>query len=239
MLAVAVHVGVDLRGIGQRARKTQANHSALRQVGQVQVFRQAALKFIQPHGQGRLDDADDDKGAVLDVFVAVERFDELGNNRPLHHRFGLVGHAWHGDEDFPMVLEPHDGRCTHFVLNHRARRGHHGLRGRVGVQRETALFHDFGHIGGCRLVVGQLAAKIAAQGGFRDVVLGRTQAACHEYHIGLRKSLVNGVRNLVGVIGNHMHVFHVPAKRGQVAGNPARIGVGDLPDEQFVTDNDN
>ena len=102
-----------------------------------------------------------------------------------------------------------------------------------------AAFHHLAHIGFDGLVEHHFAAKVAAQRGLGDIVLGGSQSTGHQHDVGLGKGAVDGELNLLGIVGHHLHGVHVPAARRHVTGNPARVSVGDLPDKQLVTDGNN
>ena len=202
-------------------------------------MRQVALKLIQLHGQGRLDDARDDKGAELNVLAIVEARQQLRDDGTFHHRLQFKGYTGHAHQHLAVALKPHQRCRTHLVLDDAARRGHHRLQTGVLVECEVAALHYLAHIALHVLVEHHLAAKVAAQRRLGDVVLGGAEASGHQHNVGLGESAVDGKFYLTGIVRDDLHRVHVPAARCHVTGNPARIGVGDLPDEQLVTDGNN
>ena len=98
------------------------------------------------------------------------------------------------------------------------------------------LGKHFEHIALHLLVVDKLSAEIPAKSWLRNIILCRTESSRGQHDFGLSKCLVYGIKNLITVVAYHFHTPHIPSKRIQMTGYPARISVGDLPYEQLIAD---
>ena len=216
-------------------RQAKAYDSRFGKISQLNKFRQTALEVGKCQGKHAFGIVDYHKGAIFYVFIVHKVLHELWYHCLCHHSFGLKRHTGHRHQHFIIFLKPHERCCAHAILYHSARRGHHGLIMIEVVHCQAALVKHFFHIEQGGFVEHHLAAEIFAKRGFGDIIFSGTKAACHKHHIGLVKGFVDGLLYLFGIVAYYLYALGFPSVRTKIAGYPTRIGVGNLPDKQLIT----
>ena len=235
--AEAVHLRFQPLAVGRLTGQPQVDDSWLGQVGQMDALRQLTLPFIQFHGQGTLNDSHHHQVAELNVNIVTEMSHELRYDLTDQHGLGLIGDSRHAHQHLAVMFEPHQWSRAALVLDHTARRWHHGLRTSVIVQFEMTPGNNALNIAGCRLVIDQLSTEVSAQRGLGDVVLCRTQTACHEHNVAMDKRLVDSIEDGLPIVGYSSDVDCLPTIWGEVAGNITRICILHLANENLIANN--
>ena len=157
---------------------------------------------------------------MLYVLIGHKALQQLRNHLALHHLLGFKWHSGHGYKHFPRFLKPHYRSRSHFILNHSTRRRHHGLRRRKFIDFQMPFIEHFEHIALHLLVVDKLSTEISAKRRLGDIIFCRSKSAGGQHNISLRKSFIDGFKNLITIITYHFHAFYIPPERIQMSSYP-------------------
>ncbi len=168
----------------------------------------------------------------------VEMGGQARHHFRLHQFFHLEGDARQGNDRLAAPGEPHAGGRAVHVLQHLCGGGDHRL---FAVQ-----FVVFDAAGGeyplVAFVGGGIAHHVAAEDSgerlFRDVVFRGAEAAGDDHRVGGAQGTLYGLSDLPPVVAHGEFPYHGESRFVQPCGDPCRIGVDDLSDEDFVADGD-
>ena len=156
----------------------------------------------------------------------------------LHEVLHFEGHARQRDHRAAVAFEPHAGGRAVGVEEHRARRGHEGLRAVQFVVFDAARREHAFDVGGDRLVADHAAAEECGERLLGDVVLRGAQTSGQHDDLRVAERALHGFGDACGVVAHRVLGEHDDARGVEVAGDGDRIGVGDLSDQNLVADGD-
>lgn len=233
----AGHFIAHERGILVMSVEAEAYQSRLGQIGEMEIGGQGVLPRGYLHGQGALGVIGDHEHGMLDMHRRGETLAQGRKHSLGHHGRGLEWHTGHRHKHVVgITLKPHDRRGAHAVLYHTARAWHYGLGLGERIHLYATAVEYLVDILGDGGVGDHLASEIAPQHLLGDVVLGGAETTGGEHYLAALESAVDGTGDVGGIIAHGLHVVHFPSVGSNVTGYPARIGIGDLPYEQLVTD---
>jgi hypothetical protein len=71
---------------------------------------------------------------------------------------------------------------------------------------------------------------------FGDVIFGRAKAACHQDQADPFACILQRCQDMLPAVGDAGDLMNPDAHKIQLFGNPCRIGVDHLADQQFISD---
>ena len=189
-------------------------------------------------GQHRFGQTCRDQRAVYDLPQGETGFQTrhyLVGHQVLH----FEGDARQRNHDFAVLFEPHAGGRAVGVEKHGAARRDERLIAVQAVVFDSARFEHAPHVVGDGLIAYEPGAEELGEGLFRDVVLGGAEAAGQDDYVALVHGPFYGLGNLLALVADRCALPDDDARIVQVTGDRRRIGIHDLPDQDFVADRKN
>ncbi|MPM66932.1 hypothetical protein SDC9_113846 [bioreactor metagenome] len=188
-------------------------------------------------GDGRLAFAEDTQFARIQ-FVSAELF-QIRHDVILKH--GKEFPRRPGEEDCGLVLRGHDaaGRCAKGVWQDDCALGETCLFEIVGGEHIAARFKMLGEsldFFGNRL---NGEPQRGGDGLLGEVVVRRSKATGEDDHIRTFHSLMDDRGEPLDIVAHGGVIKHLKPERGQPLGDKLRVGIDDLPHQQFCADGDN
>src|SRR5436190_13282090 len=147
-----------------------------------------------------------------------------------------MGYAGHRHEDLAVSFEPHS-RCGTYCIRDLGATHRKSCLLSVGFsQRTSAANKQFGYFRQRLLVHLDLAIEIPRKAWLGDVIAGRSESACNEYHIGSFLGLCEGSHDLLLNIADGSLSYDFDPDFVKFQTHPLSVGVYNLSIENFITD---
>lgn len=219
-------------------RQAQPHHAGCGQICQVEVRGQGIFPVGDLFGQHRFGQTCRDQRAVYDLPQGETGFQTrhyLVGHQVLH----FEGDARQRNHDLAVLFEPHAGGRAVGVEKHGAARRDERLIAVQAVVFDSACFEHAPHVVGDGLIAYEPGAEELGEGLFRDVVLGGAEAAGQDDYVALVHGPFYGLGDLLALVADRCALPDDDARIVQVTGDRRRIGIHDLPDQDFVADRKN
>ena len=169
----------------------------------------------------------------------IERkpFSQSGYDCLAHRRLHFGRDSGHRHQYFSVSVEPHNGSSSHPVGQHIANIGYISLRAGRVVHLESPFPKQLLVVPEYRVIEYHRASEIIAQCLFGNIVFRRAQSAGHQHGIDPGKSLIQRRRDFRTPVAYGRDFGNLPSNPIHFPGNPSRIGIGHLTDQQFIADN--
>ena len=199
------------------------------------IRRQLILKIGKDNRQSRLGIPLDQTCSMTNRRMVVETTPQARQHFMRNGILHLGRNTGHRYEDLIVPIKPHDRCRSHRIVYNGTRIGHQCLIACKFIHRKTFTGKPF-LIHLLHFLIAMQGAPVKfAKGLFCNIVFGRAQTARHQNNRYPRKSIENRFFYLVLSIPDHRNFGQFPPHKVQLAGNPTRIGIGNLPYKQLVS----
>lgn len=169
---------------------------------------------------------------LAEVVFLAEVGDDLVGDKPLH----LEGHTRETDDCAFLGFDHEGGRSAVGVSDHLGSSRYLGLTLVVFGEYEAPVLEPFTEFSERVSVGDYIDAEDVSDCFTCQIVLGRSDAAAGNYDIGATKRDAQDLGHAVLVVADARLVEDVGTVFGEALGNPSRVGVDDLAQEEFGAD---